>query len=859
MNKKLLNGFLAASLLMGGAMSVTSCKDEIEDVRAELKADNLSLQEKVEVLEKYKEQLEQNKDKCKQYCDSVWEEYRKAGGGFTEDLNAYVKANSKHAELKWYLEQIDNALNGKNINDILNGKYESLADRFGAIDAVLDELLSNSDALGLEDLASKLEGLGTDLPGVVDKALDADRRSKQDSTILAALLEGYEYSGEDVTNIKGLLHKISEVADTADVNAKEALKLANALKADYKNLSDSMKQAFDSIGNVAEALGKLELRVAKNEEDIKRIDAKVNALTGQLNKLVTGIVLQQVSNPVFGKINLPADIKSGMLMAYYGEAINVNFPGFASSANEYDHKVWLSADDQARLGIQPTKFDGILGLEGEKLNLGTIYMTVNPVNLDLEGTTFEFVNSKGETGKVQLSGLETCDEELKFGFGRATAAENAANGLYTADATVKVNTIADLDGVKFTVQEDFKSRVEELLRNHSLSDIASLTKLVFDQFNNKLTAYGVRASWEYDQIIEETDDLGNVISYVKGEEPFKNATYSEFALAATTFKPLSYKFLYGKSFRPIGNISPIEDFNLTDEIDIKVPTFNFNLSDVPFNFTFGDIKVSLEGEQIAVQFPETNVYEVVNGVQTTKVIGKIPAQTIYAKDLTSLENAISKAISESLKTQDQKLQNAFKEAMTSVASKINAEINEEMKKFQTDINEQFKDIMGNIEDKVNGYLGTVNKYINKVNGLINRVNKLLKDPNHYLQVTMLYNAGDGQLHQLSNNPALPSWFKIDGGNGLRLFATSFNGEILVPSYQKYVAVTNVWRTGDQNKTTATDILNAANGVAQWNTVVAGTTTEYGFKLTKGYTYEIVYSSLDYHGVTSTRKFYLSAE
>lgn len=474
MNKKLLNGFLAASLLMGGAMSVTSCKDEIEDVRAELKADNLSLQEKVKVLEDYKEQLELNKNKCKEYCDSVWKEYRIKG--FTEDLNKYVEAKGEHETLEWYLKQIDGALKGTKYENLdgITGEYTSLAGRFGAIEAILDQLVSNSDVLGLEDLANKLEGLNTDLPTVVDKALDADRRSKQDSTILAALLEGYEYSGDDVTNIKGLLHKISEVADTADKHANEALKLANALKADYKNLSDSMKQAFDSIGNVADALSKLELRVAKNEEDIKRIDAKVNALTGQLNKLVTGIVLQQVSNPVFGKINLPADIKSGMLMAYYGEAINVNFPGFASSANEYDHKVWLSADDQSRLGIQPTKFDGILGLQGDKLDLGTIYMTVNPVNLDLEGTTFEFVNSKGETGKVQLSGLETCNEELKFGFGRATAAENAANGLYTADATVKVNTIADLEGVKFTVQEDFKSRVEgSSATTHSLTSLRS--------------------------------------------------------------------------------------------------------------------------------------------------------------------------------------------------------------------------------------------------------------------------------------------------------------------------------------------------------------------------------------------------
>lgn len=842
MNKKLLNGFLAASLLMGGAMSVTSCKDNIEDLRAELKSDNLTLEQKIQLLEEAKTKLEAAQKKCKEDCEKAWENYHKTG--FEADLNAYVTKYGSHQNLNWYLEQINNAL-----TDAEGNKYASLGDRFNAIDAVLAQLPDVSKIViipGINEVAEQLTKLGKTLPEVITAALDADQTAGENKAILEALLKGYTYSGDDVTAIEGLLKKAVDDAAEAKTNAAEALQAANKAN----------NELFDENGK--SKLAALAERVAANEESIKTINDKLMAITGQLNKLVTGIVLQQVSNPVFGKINLPADIKSGMLMAYYGEAQNVNFPAVNSTANEYDNGkqgIYLTSAEQQLLGIQPENFNNIIGLEGDKLHLGTIYMTVNPVNLDLEGTTFEFVNSKGETGKVQLSALAASDEELKFGFG-GRASENTLNSLYTADATVKVTDIADLEGVKFTVQEDFKSRVEELLRNHSLSDIASLTKLVFDQFNNKLTAYGVRASWEYDKVIDETDDLGNVVSFIKGE---KNATYSEFSLAATTFKPLSYKFLYGKSFRPIGNISPIEDFTLTDEIDIKVPSFNFNFSDVQFNFTFGDITVSLEGEKIALDFPETKVYEVVDGVQTNKVIGTIPAQTIYAKDLTSLENALSNAISESLKTQDQKLQQAFKEAMASVANKINAEINAEMKKFQTDINEQFKDIVGNIEDKVNGYLGTVNKYINKVNGLINRVNKLLKDPNHYLQVTMLYNAGDGQLHQLSNNPALPSWFKLDGGNGLRLYATSFNGEILVPSFKKYVAVTNVWRTGDKPETTATDILNAANGVAQWNTVVAGTTTEYSFKLTKGYTYEIVYSSLDYHGVTSTRKFYLSAE
>ena len=47
MNRKLLNGLLATAIIMGGAASVTSCKDTDEDQYAQLKSDNLSLGKKL--------------------------------------------------------------------------------------------------------------------------------------------------------------------------------------------------------------------------------------------------------------------------------------------------------------------------------------------------------------------------------------------------------------------------------------------------------------------------------------------------------------------------------------------------------------------------------------------------------------------------------------------------------------------------------------------------------------------------------------------------------------------------------------------------------------------------------------------
>lgn len=812
MNRKLLNGLLATAIIMGGAASVTSCKDTDEDQYAQLKGESLSLGKKIEALTAAQKELEEAQAKCKQDCENAWKNFKETG--LEKWLNDYVAAKGKIATFAALIERV-NTMSDE--IEAARGEYDSLGAR---LDAILTAIKEYPE---LEGVAELLKNHNTDLPTVLSNAI-------ADHVAMEGVLEQLEAlfgEGKGPQDLLETIDNAKKTADAAKKNADDALALANKL-----NDADFPKQISD-----------LTARVKTNEENIATLTKKLDALTGRLNKLVTGIIVQQVSNPVFGKINLPLDIKSGVLMAYFGdrERGDLYFPAVNTTTAEYDGASnWITNADKANANIKPVKISGVYGLNDGALNLGSVYMTVNPVNVDFENTTFELVNSKGETNGIKLGALANCDEELMFGFGRSA---EVPTGLYKAGASYPATTIEDLNGIKFTVTDGFKDKVEAMLKQHTLSDIAALTKLIFDQFNNKFAARGVRAVWEY----QAYDEEGNAFKQ-------HDATYSEFSLAATAVKPLSYKFLYGTEFNPIGTISPIEDFTFGDEIKIEVPKFEFDLSNVPFNFSFGEIEVSLDGVEITVKVPATDVYD-----DDGNVIGHIEETTGTASDLSQLEGAISEAISSSLKTQDAALKAAFSEAMSKVASDINSQINVKMKEFETSINDQFNDIIGNMEDKVNGYLGTVNKYIDKVNGLINRVNKILKNPNHYLQIAMVYEGNDGQFHQVSNNSVLPSAFKLDGGNGLRLFATSYNGELLVPSYKKFVAVTNAYRTGDLSKTPVASVIADANNAEYWNAVVDGVTTRYALKLTKGYTYEIVYSSLDYHGYTSTRKFYVSAE
>lgn len=825
---------MVASLAIGSAMSVTSCKDTDEDLYAQLRDENATLDQRVkadiEALQKAQKALEDAQKKCQQDCDAKWKECL-FSKDFEKTLNDYVKLQGQRTTLKWYLDQIDGALV---LKDADGNPYETIGQQFLALESAIAALQNATD---LTELQEFLKENNTTLPDVLQSAINAEKQANENQAILEALLDGYEYSEQDVTKIKGLLKKAVEDADAAKTAANEAKTAANNAVTKATTAETVANEAKTAVTN-------LTTRVAAVEKSVKELTAQLDAMTGKLNHLITSIEIQQVKNPVFGKMNLPLDVNSKMLVSYFGEASNVNFPPVNSSATEYNNNLVISAADQNLLGISTENFNGYLGAEDGNLKLGSVYMTVNPAGVDLEGAKFEMVNSQGVASSVKLSELVKSDEVLKFGFG-GRAADPTLPSLYVADATLPV---ADIDKIKLTLGGNFESEVEDLLKNHTLSDLAQVAKLIYGQFNNKIEATGVKAGWEYEQAI--LDEEGNPTGET---ETIKDATFSEFGLAATTFKPLSYKFLYGRHFKPLPTISPIEDFTLDSKLTITMPSFNFNFNNVTLDFKFEGITVSLAGSEIVVNIPKTPVYD-----NDGNPIGYIKPDPVIVDNFADLEGAINNSLATSLAAQDTKLQEAFKKAINNIATQINGEINKEMDKLKTNIETQFDNIISEIQDKVNGYLGTVNNYIDKANSFLNRINRFIEDPNHYLQVTMLYSANDGAFHQVSNSSVAPTTLVLNGGDGITLHPTSYTYDMIAPSFKKYVAVTKVYDT----KTGATDeaLTKAANNEAGLlNTVFPGNYTDVALKLTKGYTYEIVYSSLDYHGVTSTRKFYIAAE
>ncbi|MDE6715413.1 MAG: hypothetical protein K2J74_02915, partial [Muribaculaceae bacterium] len=511
--------------------------------------------------------------------------------------------------------------------------------------------------------------------------------------------------------------------------------------------------------------------------------------------------------------------------------------------NEYNGASVITTDDWGRISyVKPVDgmFNASLGDPIYTETAGKVYLTINPNNVDFtqEGKTVTLVNSLDEASGIELGNLTKSEKLLTFGYTRAN------NGFYEAEATLNPEKIS---AVKINIDDNLKSAVKGVLQDRSRQDFAQLIKAVYDQFNGILPANAVKASWN----VNDKD----------------YAVYSNYNIAATAFKPLSFKFLYGKEFsKRIPTIDPISipNIDLNDYInfdDIKMP--EIKIDTISVNIKLGEVKVDELGQlYVVVRVPKTDadgkvIIKEENGEQYIEMIN----DTVYVDEdqLKDFANKIANQLGGDMEAQ---VKAAMDDAMKQVAQKIQAAMDEALtgpNGVMTQITDKIKDLNKTLNDKIRGnfgaYVDKLNNYINKINRFTNRINRILKDPNHYLQVTMLYEL-NGEYHQLSNNKYIPTYAKLAGGNAIELYPTTYTAELVAPAFKKYVAVTNVYDAeGNSNQ----DLINKANAQEFINTVVNGDRLAvplYVSAESEGYTYEIAYSALDYQGVTSTQKFYV---
>ena len=157
------------------------------------------------------------------------------------------------------------------------------------------------------------------------------------------------------------------------------------------------------------------------------------------------------------------------------------------------------------------------------------------------------------------------------------------------------------------------------------------------------------------------------------------------------------------------------------------------------------------------------------------------------------------------------------------------------------------------DNAIDRYIATAKDYLESIN---DRFMKVFGNINNVFQPAML--AGNDAVSLLSQAKSYPTTIK---GTTTHLVPTTWNLELLVPVCKKHVAVTDVIKGSDSAKGGNADCkakLQAANGSNEMNEGINGTERNIVLEnLAAGYTYEIAYSALDFHGNIATEKYYIT--
>lgn len=158
-----------------------------------------------------------------------------------------------------------------------------------------------------------------------------------------------------------------------------------------------------------------------------------------------------------------------------------------------------------------------------------------------------------------------------------------------------------------------------------------------------------------------------------------------------------------------------------------------------------------------------------------------------------------------------------------------------------------------IDTKIDDFMDKVASYLKKFN---KKIVDFVNNTNARLQPLLIASDGTGTkfLSEAKNYPTVM-------GSDISLVPTSWNLELLVPYAKKHVAITNVIKDNKSAKGgdsgCLSELRRANSSTATLNTIIPGNERRaYATGLKSGYTYEIAYSALDFHGKMATRKYYI---
>lgn len=809
MKKSFIHGFLIAAMLVTATGSFTSCKDTDEDALSELRNENASLKEV------YDKQIEDLKKQLIPLQEMLNGMKFNQGDPTTYPVTQGELSSAKQS-LQSSIDGINKVLNMTDTESPIVKKINAAnqAATTAAADAsAAKALLEGIEGTDLKDMKATINNLKAAVvgwedgfTGLVNDVKTAKATADAAKNALAGLDEN-----ETVGDLKARIKALEDNQCTAGVTEEKAKEIALKAMSQVMGLDENSTLA-DLQTAYAKAFSDLQDEIKALKKDVEANKKAIEAIVNNINKLVTGILVQGCNSPVLGYFALPTDSRSNMLAAYIGTAGStpVFFP--SATASDYFSGDKITPAEIALIGAKPTKLAEagayILDNDEKHKNMayaGNMYVTINPNTVDFEGATLSLENSQGTTCPVILDPLKKSDYRLSFGWTRA----GSNNGFYEAPVYIPTSNLAD---VKARIDlQSIKSTLQDVVnRNANLMDI---TTTIYNNMTDVLDANAVKASY-----ITSTYDAAT--GTYKEQE---HSVYSQYAVGCTYVKPLSYSF------------------------DLSSADLSFLKKRIS---KFGNVLIEIDPVDITLQ-PGTEPVNV-----TAKITVKQPKLDEHGNVMFDSANKPifeDKEVSTTINIREQ---------LNGIISDISGQMTVEVNSMIDKMNQQ-------INGKINEYLSTANNYIDKVNGFLNRVENFVENFGQKLQPVMMYEQTDGSYAAPSEIYYAPTKIKLaaTGDNIMSIYATSYTSEIIAPAAKKFVAVTNVIKIDDHGTVLATATSDAtckaalqkANTPDMMAAVVSGKVRQFPLLTNSAYAgliYEVSYFAVDFAGKQVRKKCYI---
>ena len=369
--------------------------------------------------------------------------------------------------------------------------------------------------------------------------------------------------------ISGVYQNLDKVRANLQQQIDDAVDRIGVLEGRCDALDDSVKNIRRDLIATQGRVNSLETRMTAAEDSIKSYNNRINAINERIDDLLAnalyGVTIEETVDAVIGSINLPG-FQPLSLMSYYG--LNASglkeFPTMDPKLHVYfenedllnapngqypytsAYKLYKTEENGPWIGnVKKVKFEGLGAQVSQHANnVGTIYFSMNPKEVDVENITLDIVDSKGNVYPYELSDIKKSTHVLSVTAGKhgefKYQGENPEATEYLYEAKVHLPMAKWYEAISYNLDDTWKV----LGKMSEISDMVQKVKAAKNE-SGKAEASKVLVKealqWIQNQYQETYNDKAKMkYQSLQATGKFNKVT-APFDMVVAAVEPLSYK------------------------------------------------------------------------------------------------------------------------------------------------------------------------------------------------------------------------------------------------------------------------------------------------------------------------------